>query len=274
LLLHALHFGTSEYLTAWAQSLRVLPDNCTYFNFTASHDGIGLRPATGLLPGQSLGNLIAAMYAYGGQVSMRSNQDGSTSPYEINIALFDAFRGTCQGSDQWQAQRFLCSQTIMLALQGVPALYIHSLFATPNYQDGVEQTGQPRTINRRKWDYDSLHSLLRDPNSVQFTVFNALSRLLKLRRAQPAFHPNARQRILAITPAIFAVWREAQLAEQKILALSNVTNDSQTVDISHWITNPTAWQDLIAGRFLTSDHVLLQPYQSVWLSWRAEELSH
>lgn len=266
LLLHALHFGTSEYLTQWAQSLRVLPAGCTYFNFTASHDGIGLRPATGLLPGQELGNLIAAMYAYGGQVSMRSNEDGSNSPYEINIALFDAFRGTCQGSDQWQVQRFLCSQTLMLALQGVPAIYIHSLFATPNYQEGVQRTQQPRTINRRKWAEDELQAALRDPNAVHATVFNAMRHLLKLRRAQAAFHPEARQRVLNISSTVFGVWRESQFMEQKVLALNNLSVDKQTVDVSHWLDKPQQWRDLISGLTLNSDQLILQPYQSVWLT--------
>jgi sucrose phosphorylase len=57
--------------------------------------------------------------------------DGSESPYEINISLFDAMKGTVAGEDEWQIERFLCSQTIMMSLEGIPAFYIHSLLGHP-----------------------------------------------------------------------------------------------------------------------------------------------
>ena len=71
------------------------------------------------------------MHRFGGFVSMRTLQDKSEKPYEINISLFDAMKGTRRGEDHWQAQRFLCSQIIMLGMKGIPAIYIHSLLATP-----------------------------------------------------------------------------------------------------------------------------------------------
>ncbi|KAB1990937.1 alpha-amylase, partial [Haemophilus parainfluenzae] len=89
----------------------------------------------------------------------------SESPYEINISLFDAMKGTVKGEDHWQIQRFLCSQTIMMSLEGIPAFYIHSLLATRNYTEGAEATGINRTINRYKWDYDTLQKELADPTS-------------------------------------------------------------------------------------------------------------
>lgn len=131
LLLHALNRGTSIHLYNWASQLPKLPENCTYLNFTASHDGIGLRALEGILSQREIDDLLDSMHRFGGFVSMKANQDGKDSPYEINISLFDAMQGTRRGPDQWQVQRFLCSQAIMLSLQGIPALYIHSLTATP-----------------------------------------------------------------------------------------------------------------------------------------------
>jgi len=125
LLLHALHTGNSYYLTTWAQSLPQLKGDKTFFNFTASHDGIGVRPLEGLLPDDEKIKLVESMKDFGGMVNYKSNPDGSTSPYELNITYFDALKGTAEGEDEFQAERFLASQTIMMSMAGVPAFYIH-----------------------------------------------------------------------------------------------------------------------------------------------------
>jgi len=44
LLLHALLRGNARWLTQWAAGLQPAPDGCAYFNFTSSHDGVGVRP--------------------------------------------------------------------------------------------------------------------------------------------------------------------------------------------------------------------------------------
>jgi len=44
LLLHAFITGNGQYLTHWASGLEPPPAGCTFFNFTASHDGVGVRP--------------------------------------------------------------------------------------------------------------------------------------------------------------------------------------------------------------------------------------
>ena len=102
------------------------PAGCAYFNFTASHDGIGLRPVEGLLDDEELDLMIETVKGFGGLVSMRRMSDGSVRPYEINVSLFDALKGTVNGTDDWHRERFLCSQAIAMALEGIPALYIHS----------------------------------------------------------------------------------------------------------------------------------------------------
>ena len=183
LLLHALTTGKAAYLTEWAQSVSVCPEGCTYFNFTASHDGIGVRPLTGLIPDDEFASLIDHVKAQGGQVSTKRNADGSDSPYELNITYFDAL-----GGDEHQIDRFLCSQTVMLGLKGVPAFYFHSLTATPNDHDGVEATGRARSINRKKWNVDELENELHGTGTTA-RVFSELRRRIQIRTRQKAFHP-------------------------------------------------------------------------------------
>src|SRR2546429_4147139 len=50
----------------------------TFLNFLASHDGIGVAPAAGILTPAELDNLVALAQRRGGSVSYRRNHDGTT----------------------------------------------------------------------------------------------------------------------------------------------------------------------------------------------------
>lgn len=264
LVLHALNRGTSAYLTDWAAGIPPLPAGCTYLNFTASHDGIGVRPVEGVLPEREVQDLIDCMHRFGGFVSMKANPDGSQSPYEINISLFDACMGTRRGPDHYQVQRFLCAQSIMLGLQGIPAVYIHSLLATPNDLAHVERTGRTRSINRKVWDEAELKSLLQNPLSHQAEVFSELRRIIKIRCAQPAFHPDARQDIIRINSDLFINKRSSQ--GQTLYAISNVTERLLKLPLDALGFLPAGLTDLLQvdAQPLLSE-LMLAPYQTVWL---------
>ncbi|SDN59923.1 sugar phosphorylase [Vreelandella arcis] len=223
LLLHTLTRGETSTLQAWLESLPGLPDHCTYLNFTASHDGIGVRPLEGLLPDHERDALLELMHRFGGFVSMRSNPDGSDTPYEINITWFEAMQGTRRGPDPWQIARFLCSQAIMLSLQGIPALYIHTLTGSLNDVEGVERSGHLRSINRRRWQRQELDLLLDSTSTPTHDVFKALCRFLERRRQEPCFHPNAAQRVVPSPASLLAIERGPLADGRRLLALYNVT---------------------------------------------------
>ncbi|MEB3291069.1 MAG: sugar phosphorylase [Leptolyngbya sp.] len=270
LLLNALIQGRSDHLKTWMMSMPPAPIGCAYFNFTASHDGIGMRPAEGLLSEDEYGQLIDTMGKHGGKISWRSRPDGSQSPYEINISLFDALKGTVKGEDRWQVERFICSQTIMMALEGIPAFYIHSLLATHNYTEGVEQTGHNRTINRYKWDLNTLEAALADPTTPHAKVLQELTRLIQIRRQQTAFHPNATQYTLhPLNPALFAFWRQSLTRDQSIFSVHNLSDEPQELRLSDLnLVSTDDWFDLISGETFADLAMVygLQPYQSVWIT--------
>ncbi|WP_066015039.1 sugar phosphorylase [Endozoicomonas atrinae] len=259
LILHALNRGTEKYLAHWARALPEYPQGCTTLNFTASHDGIGLRPLEGLVPNSEVSELVDSMHRFGGFVSMRTLQDQSEKPYEINISLFDAMKGTRRGEDHWQAQRFLCSQIIMLGMKGIPAIYIHSLLATPNDLAGVERSGRTRSINRRKWDIGDLFTELDNPVSMQSMIFKTLKTIIGIRQKESCFHPDTPQQIINFAPGIFAFPRIEPKADKSLTAIHNLT-------ATHMDINAGKYQgcfDLLSGNTFTSEH--LKPYQSLWL---------
>ncbi|MBT9313017.1 alpha-amylase family glycosyl hydrolase [Leptothoe kymatousa] len=270
LLLNALMQGRADHLKTWMMSMPPAPIGCAYFNFTASHDGIGLRPTEGLLEAQEFNTLIDTMRNFGAQISMRSKADGSESPYEINISLFDACKGTAKGIDQWQIERFICSQTVMMSLEGIPAFYLHSLLATPNDVEGMKATGRNRSINRHSWDKVELSQRLADEQSPQAIVLKELSRLIQIRRQQKAFHPNATQYTLhPENPAILAFWRQSVARDQSIFSIHNLSDQPHKLELSALnLVNTDTWMDLISGAPVDDLQAVyeLQPYQSMWLT--------
>ncbi|MBR2513150.1 MAG: alpha-amylase [Halomonas sp.] len=267
LLLHTLTRGEASTLQNWLTNLPVLPKQCTYLNFTASHDGIGVRPLEGLLPDHERDALLELMHRFGGFVSMRSNPDGSDTPYEINITWFEAMRGTRRGPDPWQVARFICSQAIMLSLQGIPALYLHTLTGTLNDVEGVERSGRLRSINRRRWKRDELALLLENPSTPTHKVFNTLNHLLKLRRCEPCFHPHAAQRVLPSPPNLLAIERGPLSDGRRLLALFNVTDAQLPLESAGEAVNQALnlhdWQDLNTNS-RGEEAAALPPYAVRW----------
>ncbi|WP_299783757.1 sugar phosphorylase [uncultured Marivita sp.] len=268
LILHALLSGTAENLDKWQRSMPPAPLGCAYLNFTASHDGIGMRPAEGLLSTEDQEAMIASVKASGGLVSMRALPDGGESPYELNTTYFAALSRTFDGPDQYHIDRFLCSQTIVMSLEGIPAFYIHSLLATPNDTEAVERRGMNRAINRHRWDYDTLRMHLDQPDSVHARVLAALKRRLTIRQRQSAFHPNATQfTVRTGDDRIFGVWRQSLDRQQSIFALHNVSKERVTVPVTSLnIIADEDWRDLLSGDAIPDDDVILAPYQCRWIS--------
>ncbi|WP_319518221.1 sugar phosphorylase [uncultured Martelella sp.] len=267
LIVHALLTGTSQFLNAWQMAMPPAQMGCAYFNFTASHDGIGLRPAESLLSEEAISQMVETVKGFGGRVSMRQLSDGSMRPYEMNVSLFDALKGTVRGEDDHNIARFLCSQTIAMALEGIPAFYIHSLLATSNDYEGVEKSGHNRAINRHRWNYDALQEALADETTQHAQVFNAMRALISVRTRQPAFHPNATQFTLHLGEKLFGFWRQSVDRTQSIFAINNVTDE--TLEIPAMALNLIGgenWVDLISGEPVSDAKITFAPYQCRWIT--------
>lgn len=270
LLVNALITGSCKHLKTWMMSMPPAQNGTAYLNFIASHDGIGLRPAEGLMQEEELEVLISTMQKFGGQISFRKGSEGFEKPYEINISLFDAMKGTAQGgADNLQIERFVCAHAIMLALEGIPAIYIHSMLATQNDYARYENSRRKRSINRHIWDLTELREKLADPDSHHLIVLNKLKELIAVRRRQPAFHPNVTQFTMHLGDQIFAFWRQSLKRDQSIFCLNNITPEAREVSLAEInLIGTDSWCDLISGQIyedLTST-LTLEPYQTVWIS--------
>lgn len=269
LLVNTLVTGDCTYLKSWMMSMPPAQNGTAYFNFIASHDGIGLRPAEGLLSDEEISELVHTMQHFGGKVSWRASDNGQQKPYEINITLFDALQGTTKGPDKYQVDRFICAHAIMLGMEGIPGIYIHSLLGTSNDYEKVANTGQNRSINRKRWDFNELEALLDSPFSQHHKVLTRISQLIRIRKAQPAFHPNATQFTLQLGNQLFGYWRQSLDRKQSIFCISNISDEEQTILLSDInLIGTDNWIDLITRDeiALSSGFLQMKPYQVLWIS--------
>ncbi|MAR89296.1 MAG: alpha-amylase [Pseudomonadales bacterium] len=270
LVIYTLISGDCRHLKTWLMSMPPAQMGTTYLNFIASHDGVGLRPTDGLLNEEEKGQLVGAMQQFGGRVTFRRAREGFDKPYEINISLYDAMKGTIEGgADKWQLQRFVCAHAIMLGLEGIPAFYIHSLLGSENDYAKLENTGRNRSINRSQWDINQLQEQLENKFSHHSKVYQQLTELIAIRRRQPAFHPNATQFTLHLGLQIFGFWRQSMRRDQSIFCIYNISPETQQVALSDInLIGTDHWHDLISGMKIEdqSGSLTLTPYQTLWLS--------
>ncbi|MBH02877.1 MAG: alpha-amylase [Xanthomonadales bacterium] len=264
LIAHTLLGGDARRLSAWAASLPPLPAGCHFLNFTASHDGIGVRAVESILDTDELTTLVETTRARGGFISTRSMSDGSTQPYELNISYYDLLAAPETRDTPTHIDRFVVSQAIAMALAGIPALYFHSLVATHNDRGGVEATGLSRAINRRRYDAGELDRTLAN-DSAPATVLARLKHLLVVRARQPAFHPDAAQTVVDLGAGLFALQRKA--SRQTLLAIHNVTD--QTIDIAtHHLPKAANWHNVVTDTEIDGGRRMLRlaAYEVAWIS--------
>jgi len=261
LLFHAMVTENATVFSKWVKTLELRSDKNTFFNFTASHDGIGMRPLEGIVQRKEIDMLCEIAKKNGGDVSYKTDTDGFQSPYELNVTYVDALlKSKGKNDDKYHAQRFLASQAVQLSLPGVPAVYIHSILGSHNWKDGVKQTKRARTINRKKLEIDEVISELNNPESFRYSIFFPYMHLIKIRKKQKAFHPNADCMVLEGDLRVFAIKRVCR--EQTIIVLVNISSSPVLFFLQK--QGLAKHEDLITGK-LYDDSVNLEPYQYVWL---------
>ncbi len=272
LTLQAFQTGDARLLSEWAATLAPPSPQTTYFNFLASHDGIGVRPAEGILTRGQVEAMATRVEANGGRVSMRGLPDGSTAPYELNISFVDAISDP-DDDDELRAKKFLAAQAVLLSLVGVPAIYVHSLLGIRNDYQGLAETGRNRSINRKKLKLNDLLAELRRDDSLSALVFAGHCQLLSVRKTRPAFHPDSAQRVLFLNDRVFSVVRDGK--DDWIWAMINVSAAAVSIRVPCTeleCSNAVLLKDLISGQEVQATNGVidfdLMPYTAVWFAER------
>lgn len=264
LILQGFHSGSSKYLNQWASKLPKLHLGNTFFNFTSTHDGIGIRPLVGLIPDEEINFFVKRIEANGGYVSYKTNTDGSISPYELNTTYYEALK--IGQEDPLQTDRYLCAHAMMFSFQGIPGVYFHCLTASLNNHAGVKKTNHYRDVNRYKFGLNELETLLEDSDLHHKYVFETLINWLKVRGEQAAFHPDNGLIVHELGAELFCFTRPSFEESSAIVCVFNMTAEKQKTRPLP-LADKTSFTDLLTGKKHTSKtkQITLQPYQAVWL---------
>jgi sucrose phosphorylase len=259
LLLHTVACRDAGALRAWARGLRTPSDETWFLNFLASHDGIGVRPVEGLLPPDAIATLVDRTERQGGRIGRKRDADGSDSPYELNVNLFDALGDPDRAEPlARQVDRFVAAHAVMAALPGVPAIYLHSLLGSRGAPELVERSGVPRAVNREKLDEAALLRELADADGRRARVLRGLRRLLRARRGRAAFHPSAAASVPDAPPGVFALRRGA--GDEEVVCLHELAGAPADVPLA------AGGRDLLTGTRIEAGTVRMRPYQVLWLT--------
>ena len=270
LIIYTFLFEDSLPITKWSMKMPPAQFGNAYLNFIASHDGIGMRPAEGVLSDNEINNMLVRLKKNGSEFSMRKVQADEDKVYEANISLFSALEFTDKDySGAFALKRFIASHCIILAIEGVPAFYFNSFFATKNDKVSYSKNGIKRDLNRHKWNYSDLVSRIKNTDTIQNKCFSILRELILIRKSQPAFHPNATQFTLNIDKSIFSVWRQSRDRKQSIFAITNVTSSKFILNTNLInLIDDEKWFDLLNPKtnFQDNEQIELKPYQTIWIT--------
>ncbi|BAI79590.1 sucrose phosphorylase [Deferribacter desulfuricans SSM1] len=270
LVLYTYYTKDSTKLTNWAKTITKVSDEATYFNFLDSHDGIGLLPAKGILDDKDIEMMVLKTLEHGGFISYRTDKDGNESPYELNITWYSALNNEDEPEDEMiKLKRFISSRVIALSFMGVPAIYIHSLFASKNDAEAVLNEKQTRSINRKVLSEKSLNEILRNESSHSHKALKMLINVISKRVKEKAFHPNAQQKVINIDKRVFALLREYE--DSKVLVIVNITDAEfdLNINLKHYFKNNCDLVNLITEQKISYKDsnllIKLKPYDYLWL---------
>ena len=258
LLLHTMLTGDSSLASNWLKNVKHVSQETSYLNLSVSHDGIHTIPARGILSKEQMQAIAEDCAKKGGKVLERDAGNGETEIYEMNITYPSALG---------KIDKYLASQSIQLALQGVPLIYLNNLIGADNWNEGVEKLGYGRAINREKFDYKKLSEELDDANSRKHKIFYGYKKLLDARIKEPLFSPLTEQKILNLGSSVMAILRFDDNGNN-LLAITNVSDNELKIDAKkikketrkERLTNILNQEELKLEK-----NIILKPYGVKWL---------
>ena len=255
LVLHAFVAESTARLSSWAAGVGPVSTTATWFNFLASHDGIGLRATEGILDDDERTALVQRTRSHGGEVSWAGRPDGSRTVYELNLSYLDALCTVEEARDPGVvAAKSLAAHSILLSFLGIPALYYHSLVGSPPDLEGMVTSRINRRINRAVLDADRLETELRD-DPRRRAVFTGLRHLLDVRRRHEAFSPFGSQRVEHLDDRVFALVR-GEGTDDELRCVTNVSGGTVRRD-------DVTGTDVLTGD--RCDPLVLGPWGSAWV---------
>ncbi|MCH9813244.1 MAG: sugar phosphorylase [Epsilonproteobacteria bacterium] len=267
LIAHSILKGDCRAITNWANTLSLPSDKVCFFNFTASHDGCGVRPVTGLISDDELSDLVQSVEDHGGFVSYRTNDSGTKSPYELNASYIDIISDPKEET-RIRVRKMILAQAVSLAMPGVPGVYFHSFVGSTSDVDGVKRSGVFRSINREKFNYDNLVSQMNEAGNLRTMIYRSYKQLLFIRKSEKAFNPYAAFEFIDLDERLFIIRKIAQNGIDEVLAVHNFSDKSVISALPDFVEENAV--ELLKNEKIIDNKIKLKPYQVMWIKYTKE----
>lgn len=264
LVLHAAVSEEAGILRDWAQSLPRSGEKSLFLNFLASHDGVGLLPAKGLIDDAALRRTLDIARRRGALLSYKDTGEGPV-PYELNCSYLSVVAPPSLGGAETRARAFLRCHAVLCALAGLPAIYFHSWIGSEHWTEGPVLCGYNRAINRERPPVNRVEAALADAGSLRAMVHAGFSKMLAFRAGEPAFAPGSPQLVLPAEDSIFAILRGPDRKGRFALCLHNFSGKA----ILYKASAPPIPEGFAQGAF--GAELLLGPHGTRWIAFGGDK---
>ena len=170
---------------------------------------------------------------------------------------------------RFQHERFILSQLLVMALKGVPAFYLPALLASENDIKSFSVTGQRRDLNREKFKFDNLTSVLNNPDSNAYKNLKFLRNGMDVRSQLKQFHPCSEMKCLSKGRSDIVVIKRSK-GPESVFAIHNMTENKINYqlndnDLPEMIDNEPNMQDYLTFTKYNWKNISLDPFQVIWL---------
>jgi len=262
-----------------------LPGGTTWINYIRCHDDIGLGYAdqdiysAGYSPFDHRQFMISYYVgehpgsAAKGQRFMYNPKTKDARITGSTAALLGLEKGLEENNQQLvelAIRKILLMHSGIMSFGGIPLVYYGDEVACLNdysFLDDPAKQDDNRWLNRPVIDWDKV-ARRAQPGTIEQRVFDALKRMIALRKAIPEFHnENDYQLVEHDNAHVFSFVREKEW--QKTLVLMNVSADEQWLSqsilehtgLGHYAYDQYSGQDVV----LEHGSFKLEPYQFLWV---------
>jgi amylosucrase len=260
-----------------------LPPGCAWINYLRSHDDIGWTFADDDAAGLGINaydhrRFLNAFYtgrfdgSFARGVPFQENPETGDARVSGTLASLAGLEQALHSGDEtlleMAIRRIVLLHSVILSIGGIPLLYLGDELGTLN---DYSYTEEPAKAEDSRWAHRPATDWTRagerhDALTVQGRIFAELTRLIALRKEQPALWDGGLEVIDTGSPHLFGYARHHE--GQRLLVVTNFSEQSHVMDANRLRAYGVGYHfvDRVrGGSFSAEEPLILEPYGFVWL---------
>lgn len=276
--------GHTHLLTYAMQHRFGIPENCMWVNYVRSHDDIGWGFADEDAEALGIHGFYHRQYLNRFYTSEEPNSFAVGYPFQFNEKTLDMrISGTTAslaGLEQALAnnnhqqvelaiRRILLIYGVVMSMGGMPLIYLGDEVGTLNdysYKEDPRKADDSRWVHRPYTDWER-YNRRSDASTVEGRIFQTLTRMISIRKRQPAFGAACDTEIIHTqNQHLYAFARRRN--GQGVLVVGNFTDEVQRAQTDQLpLIARGAVHDLLTGRSIeVEDMLTLDAYELLWIA--------